>query len=138
VLRLTAVFLLVMLAPPGPGGAWRDAPEYLDLVAPAGARRAAYRTYVSPRALDAVLRDLDPRWQPKPLAPTDALGQTARYDRVALARLYGASRPLVARGPRPSARDVREAWTLISPYPDPTLTRLQPGTLLIVLSLGPS
>ena len=42
-----------------------------------------------------------------------------------------ASSPFVARGSL--VRDSRRlAYTLISPYPDATLTRLEPGTLVIV------
>jgi hypothetical protein len=119
-------------------GIWRAAPEYLPLAAPAGERRGAYRTYVSALGIDEVLRQLGTGWPAKPVSPFDAFGPAGRYDRFKLARLYGSSQPRVARGPRPSADVVTEAWTLISPYPEPAMARLQPGTLLIVLSLGPS
>ena len=122
--------------------AWRPAPEYLALFAPSGPRRDAYETFVSPLVLDAVLKGLlsEPgvlavpgAWQPKPELPFDAFGQTGRYDRWKLAELYGARRPFVARGPRGDGTRVTEVWTLVSPYPDPSLTRLEPGTLRIVL-----
>jgi hypothetical protein len=74
-------------------------------------------------------------WQPKSVLPFDAFGQMGRYDRWTLARLYGARRARVARGPRGSEGQVTESWTLISPYPDPALSRLEPGTLLIVLRI---
>lgn len=128
-------------------GLWREAPEYLPLFAPAGDRRLAYRALVTPLDLESVLRGLadDPAamrppgaWEPHLLLPFEAFGQTGGYDRWALARLYGARRPQVARGPRGTAGRVAESWTLISPYPDPTLGRLEPGTLLIVLSLDGS
>ena len=139
------VLLLATGALPAAGqgsGSWRAAPEYLALFAPAGPRRDAYETFVSPLDLDAVLKRLPSEsgvlappgaWEPKPELPFDAFGQTGRYDRWKLAEVYGARRASVARGPRGSGTRVTEVWTLVSPYPDPSLTRLEPGTLLIVL-----
>jgi hypothetical protein len=145
--RVTVILLL--LAAGGarasqPAAPWRDAPEYLAVFAPAGERRLAYQAFVSPRDLDAVLRDAAAdagrlpapgAWQPKDQLPFDAFGQTGRYDHWKLARLFGARRARVARGPRGVNGQVTESWTLISPYPDPALTRLLPGTLLIVLKV---
>jgi hypothetical protein len=114
-------------------------PEYRALFAPAGARGSAYEFYVSAASLEQVLRTMadDPAllhppgaWRPVELLPSDAFGQTGRYDRAKLARLYGAVHPRVARGP---SRE--DSWTLISPYPSADLARLEPGTLLIVLHL---
>ena len=99
-------------AQPPPADAWQEAPAYLRLFAPSGARAAAYRTFVTALTLDrllAALADdgslLRPRgaWSAAPLVPADAFGQTGRYDRSRLARLYGAGRPRVARGPRGDA-----------------------------------
>ena len=42
-----------------------------------------------------------------------------------------------AQGRVEVAGRVVEAWTLISPYPDETMTTLRQGTLLIVLTLDP-
>src|SRR5919198_161536 len=50
--------------------------------------------------------------------------------RAALSRLYGGRRPRVARGWRRRG-DVFESVTLISPYPDASLSRLNPGTMVI-------
>jgi hypothetical protein len=130
---------------PGAAGIWTEAPEYLGLFAPPGLRRGAYRAYVARAALSDILDRLadDPRllrppgaWIPRPLLPADAFGQTGPYNRSKLARLYGARRPLVARGPAGSEGVPLESWTLVSPYPDPALARLEAGTLLIVLSLS--
>jgi hypothetical protein len=71
----------------------------------------------------------------RPVAAAEAFGQSGGYNRWKLARLYGARRAKVARMPRVENGRVVEAWTLISPYPDPGLERLEPGTLLIVLRL---
>jgi hypothetical protein len=127
-----------------PAGAWHEMPGYLRLFAPSGPRAAAYRIYVSALDLDAVLQRLatDPSllhppgaWSPAALLPLDAFGQTGAYDRSRLTRLYGSKRAVVARGPRGTAGRPTEAWTLISPYPDRDLGRLEPGTILIVLNL---
>jgi hypothetical protein len=131
-------------AQPPPSGLWQDAPEYLRLFAPLGTRAAAYGIFVTTLPIDALLGRLAPEpsllhppgaWVPAPVLPTDAFGQTGRYDRSRLARLYGARRPVVARGPRGAAGRPAEAWTLISPYPSGDLTRLEAGTMLIVLDL---
>ena len=125
-------------------GVWQAAPEYLPLFAPAGRRSDAYRAFVSSLDLDAALDRLRLEsgllapagaWEPKAQLPFDAFGQTGRYDRWKLARVYGARRPRVARGPRAVDGRVSEIWTLVSPYPDPSLTRLEAGTLLLVLRL---
>jgi hypothetical protein len=145
---LVAATVTIAAAPAPPrGNDWREAPAYLPLFAPSGARGAAYRAYVSPLTLAAILKSLEHdselfrppgSWQARPLLPADAFGQTGRYDRWKLLRLYGARRPAVARGPVGAGGTVTEAWTLISPYPDPALERLEQGTLLIVLSLDGS
>jgi hypothetical protein len=123
---------------------WRDAPEHRAILAPAAAR-GQYRAAVSPLALDAVLQALaaDPAfvrvpgaWSPRARLPADAFGRGGRYDRWRLARLYGSRQPRVARGARVDDGGVVESWTLVSPYPSPDLTRLDPGTLLIVLRIA--
>ena len=128
----------------GKPGEWRNAPEYVRLLAPARAHTGAYHAYVSPLDLAAVLRQLEGNpallrapgaWIPSALLPSDAFGQSGSYDRWKMARLYGARRAVVARGPRAEGERPTEAWTLISPYPDRNLERLEPGTLLIVLDL---
>jgi hypothetical protein len=42
----------------------------------------------------------------------------------------------VARGPFGLDGRPDQSWTLISPYPDPEFTHLQPGTLLLRLDLA--
>jgi hypothetical protein len=124
-------------------GSWQEAPQQAALFAPP-AHREAYRAFVSPLDLDAVLQLLarNPSllrtpggWQPRELLPFDAFGQGGVYDRWNVARLYGSRRARVARGPREEQGAIVESWTLVSPYPDPGLTRLEPGTLLIVLRI---
>ena len=131
-------------AQPPPSGAWREGVGYLSLFAPFGARASAYHIFVTMLPIDALLGRLtqDPSllhppgaWVPASVVPTDAFGQTGRYDRSRLARVYGARRPVVARGPRGAGGRPMEAWTLVSPYPSLDLTRLEPGTMLIVVDL---
>ena len=64
------------------------------------------------------------------LEPFDAFGAAGSYDRPALARLYAGRRVRVARGWMAYV-DRFESVTLLSPYPDATLTRLLPGTMVI-------
>jgi hypothetical protein len=121
-------------------GEWRDAPIYLDLFVPR-AHRSSYRALVSPRSLDDALAALaaDPNrlsppgaWLPESLATSDAFGESGPYNRAVLAMLYKGTPVRVARGPRTNGNRVSESWTLLSPYPDARLERLEPGTLLIV------
>jgi hypothetical protein len=127
-----------------PPGEWRSAPEYVRLFTPLRAHTESYRAYISPRDVSDVIRQLenDPlllhppgAWTPTALLSSEAFGLSGSYDRAKLARLYGARRALVARGPRGDGGRPTQAWTLISPYPDRNLERLEPGTLLIVLNL---
>jgi hypothetical protein len=122
--------------------AWRDAPEYLSLFAPP-AHRDAYRAYVSPLSLEDTIRvvQADPAilrppgaWQPEAMIPFDAFGRTGSYNRWKLAGLYGSRRARVARGPRID-NGRAESWMLVAPYPDPALSRLEAGTLILVLRI---
>ena len=73
------------------------------------------------------------------LEALDAFGAAGRYDRPALARLYGGTRVQVARGWTTSGRRF-ESITRLSPYPDASLTHLLAGTLEIrfIVILHPS
>jgi hypothetical protein len=68
--------------------------------------------------------------EPERLEPLDAFGTAGSYSRSRLARLYGGRRVTVRRGWREDGGRF-ESLTLLSPYPDPTLTRLRPGTMII-------
>jgi hypothetical protein len=74
-------------------------------------------------------------WQVSHLEARDAFGQAGIYDRLRLAQLFGGTRLDVVRGSM--ERDaVRDGYTLISPYPDASLTAINPGTLVIVLHVA--
>jgi hypothetical protein len=119
---------------------WREAPEYLRPFAPGGRRAGAFRIFVSPDDLETALHrlNIEPAvrpnglWMPRPAPPLDAFGQGGAYDRSRVTRLYGSTRPRVARGTT-MVDGTREFWTLISPHPNAALERLERGTLLLVL-----
>jgi hypothetical protein len=64
------------------------------------------------------------------LEPLDAFGAAGPYDRAALRRLYGGARVRIQRKWAASAGGF-VSTTRLSPYPDASLTRLQPGTMEI-------
>ena len=108
------------------------------------AHASQYRAFVSSEPLDVVLtairaREREPvpgAWAVEALGPIDAYGLDGRYSPFALSRLYTAGPVRVARGPQTSAQG-DETWTLTSPYPEPSLAGLSPGTLLLVLRVPP-
>src|SRR6267142_1525764 len=71
-------------------------------------------------------------WKIEALEPLEAFGSAGPYDRFAVSRLYGGRRVQVAHGWH-EQDGVLESITLISPYPDASLQRLLPGTLIIIL-----
>ena len=114
-------------------------PAMTRLFTPAGAPAGIYGAHRLPEAIDTVelhLRQLagsppTEGWAVEALAPLDAFGSDTPYDRARLARLYGGSRPRVARGWL-ALDGCRASVTLVSPYPDVTLSRLEPGTLAVI------
>jgi hypothetical protein len=112
---------------------------FTPLTAPAG----AYTVTTTDRPiadLAAALKACDPApvegaWQVTHLEAHEAFGQAGIYDRLRLAQLFGGKRLDVVRGSL--AHDgARDGYTLISPYPDASLTAVNPGTLVIVLHLA--
>jgi hypothetical protein len=127
--------------PPDSGARWQEAPDYVALFV-ARPYREAYRAFVSPLPLDEVLHAIAPdehrlqapgSWTAGQQGPLDVFGTGGTYDRWKLARLFGSRSPQVARGPLVRDGLVAESWTLVSPYPAADLSRLQRGTLLIIL-----
>ena len=86
-----------------------------------------YEVCTDPRPLTGIA---PADWVVEALEAADAFGGAGSYDHAALARLYGGRRAQVARG-WTEAADRFEAVTLVSPYPNVTLTTLEPGTLII-------
>jgi hypothetical protein len=70
-------------------------------------------------------------WGPiEALEALDAFGASGSYRRSALAQLYGGTRVRVSHGWL-ATTDHFESLTLLSPYPDASLTHLINGTLVI-------
>ena len=109
-------------------------PTLAALFAPAHAVLGRYEVCEESAGIDAVVAAGRPeglRYSSiEPSDPLDALGGAGNYDRSVVAQLYGGSRARVARGWRRDG-DHFESVTLVSPYPDASLTRLLPGTLVI-------
>jgi len=89
-------------------------------------------------APDAVAGNPPGSWQVQSLDPLEAFGTAGTYDRSKVARLYAGRRVSVVRGPVERNGRVRAAVTLISPHPDATLSRLEKGTLVIVIRVAGS
>jgi hypothetical protein len=93
--------------------------------------------------VDPIETVAESHWQVDTLEPLDAFGSAGLYDRFALSRLYGGRRVRVARGWRQSVGSARdrhdgafESITLISPYPNASLTALEPGTMIVRLIIS--
>jgi hypothetical protein len=101
------------------------------LFTPAHPQLGRYEVCASAESLDQV-RASQPAHYDAPLMvdALDAFGAAGTYDRTAVAHLYGGSRANIVRGWR-RTEDGIESITLVSPYPDPTYTRLERGTLVI-------
>jgi len=104
-------------------------PGLAALYAPPHPQLGRYEVCIAAAQLDRVAH---PAWPREQVGPLDALGTAGAYDRAAVARLYGALRPTVARGWVRRDGEL-ESVTMISPVPNPTASRLEPGTLIIRL-----
>jgi hypothetical protein len=130
--------------PPG-----TPAPQLARLFVPRHVLDGTYQVTVMKEGVDRALRlvmaALAPgarpgeppgAWQVQRLDPLEAFGTAGVYDRSKVARLYIGRRASIVRGSIGRDRRVVAAVTLISPYPDPTLSRLEEGTMVILLRLA--
>ncbi len=101
------------------------------LVVPARPRLGTYEVCETPDLPESALRRAGfGAAEPEHLEVLDALGTAGAYNRARILQLYGGRRLDVRRAWR--VVDGRfESMTTISPYPDPSLTALHEGTLLI-------
>ena len=125
-----------------PLGDWTESPAHVRLFAPP-AHQAAYRAFVSPVALDEVLRRIAAiqpgppgAWRPDDVSPLDAFGSSGSYNLFQLVRSYLRNRPRTAHGPWATDEGL-ETWTLVSPYPTAGLDAVEPGTLLLAMRVPP-
>jgi len=86
-----------------------------------------YEACIEPRALADLA---DPDWVIESVDASDAFAALATLDRQRFARVYGGRRARRARR-WTQTPDRSTSDTYISPYPDSTLTALEPGTLLV-------
>ena len=119
-------------------------PALTRLFTPLSVPPGTYLVYRSSEAVETMtarLRALDPApapgaWEPTRPEAHDAFGQEGPYDRDRLARLFNGKRVSLVRGSVVHQRQ-RLAYTLISPYPDPTLSRIVDGTMVIEFRVPP-
>jgi hypothetical protein len=92
-----------------------------------------YEVCTTSAALESVAAETGARGQEariEALEALEAFGAAGPYNRAALARLYGGTRVhVVRRWQQRGNQFISE--TLLSPYPDATLTRLNSGTMVI-------
>ena len=125
--------ILLVFALPG-AAAPACGPELTDLFAPRRPQLGHYEVCVVDEPLAAVgAAGAADGWHyaaVERLEVLDAFGTAGAYDRARMAQLYGGRRVEVRRGWRQRG-DEFESVTLLSPYPDTTLSRLNPGTMTI-------
>jgi hypothetical protein len=115
-------------------------PDLQRLFTPLRAPEGTYEVRTTPRPIGELagrLRACDPKPAPGAWTLTrpeshDAFGRAGIYDRFKLAQLFGGRRVTVARGSLPVG-DGHIAYTLISPYPNAALDRLENGTMVILI-----
>ena len=109
-------------------------PALAALFAPRQPRIGSYEVCTTPEPLSRATPAGWTMGAPENIDPLDAFGAAGSYDRSALARLYGGARARVVHGWRREGGRF-ESVTLISPFPDATLTHLRTGTMLIHFTL---
>lgn len=118
-------------------------PELTRVFTPLSAPPGLYDVSTTSRPIAEIagaLKACDPRPAPGAWVLTrpeahEAFGQAGIYDRFRLAQLFGGHRLTVVRGSLARANG-RDAYTLISPYPDAALDRIESGTMVIVIHLA--
>jgi hypothetical protein len=93
-----------------------------------------YEVCTTDESIERVIADRSPAppryGEVEALEPLDAFGAAGTYPRSALARLYRGTRVRTVRGWTGTAGGF-QSITLLSPYPDASLSRLLPGTMAI-------
>ena len=142
-----ATVLLLATGMVGSTPAWIPDAALTRLFTPPGVPAGTYVVHSSAETIETLtsrLRELDlspapGAWQATRPEAHGAFGQEGLYDRARLARLFNGKRVTVVRGSL-TREGRRLAYTLVSPYPDATLSRIVEGTMVIefrVPSLNP-
>jgi hypothetical protein len=107
---------------------------------PRSVPKDTYRVYVTDASIETVVAafravassaDVAGAWTVQAMDPLDGFGKAGPYDRAKLARVYLGVRARVAHGPMVGRGRTVASMTLVSPYPDVSLSRLERGTLII-------
>jgi hypothetical protein len=106
------------------------------LFTPLHPRLGRYEVCTTPDALEKVAAEAEHPGPVEALDPVDAFGRAGPYEAIRLARLYRGIRPRVVRAWVDRVGRF-ESVTLISPYPNGSLTQLLPGTLVIRYIIAP-
>lgn len=133
-----------MMAGAGADGLWPGTPDAAlgRLFTPQTVPAGTYAVYRSPARIEVLTealrrQDVSPSpgaWEPTRPEAHAAFGEEGNFNRARLARLFNGRRVTVVRGSL--VRDSRRiAYTLVSPYPDPTLSTIVDGTMVIEFQL---
>jgi hypothetical protein len=130
--------------PPSAADLGQPRPDLARIFTPLTADPGRYTVSTTPRVIGELVADLktcDPApaegaWSLTHPEAHEAFGQAGIYDRSRLAQLFGGRRLTVARGSLRTPGG-RSAFTVISPYPDPAMTRIEPGTMIIAIRVTP-
>jgi hypothetical protein len=107
---------------------------------PPTAPKGTYRVFVTGASIDKVISafksvanspGVPGAWAIQQTDPLSAFGEAGPYDGTKVARLYAGRRARVARGPVVQNGRTMASITVVSPYPDASMTRLEPGSLVI-------
>lgn len=120
----------------------RPDPVSVRVFTPPGLPPGAYAALIRDEPIDVVVEDyrrresLQQAWSVQPVWLLEAFDTAAPVNRYQLAQLAGATRTRLARGPIERDGRTLQMVTLISPYPDPELGAMHPGTLVLVLDVA--
>jgi len=125
--------------PPIPHLSWRDDEALTRLFTPVAAPPGIYRVAVSDAPIEqvaaafATLAGADPdAWKITSAGLVEAFGTEGPYNRARLARLINGGRIRMARG-SVSVDGEAVAYTLVTPVPDPSLSTLGAGTMIVTV-----
>ena len=117
---------------------WKQDAALTRLFTPLAVPAGTYTVYTTPEAIENLTEQLKARdrspspgaWEPFRPEAHGAFGHEGSYDRARLARLFNGKRVTVVRGSVVDSGQ-RLAYTLVSPHPDATLSRIVEATMII-------